>query len=164
MFRLAGAVMIVAASSALGFLQALRLKGRADALARLAGAMTLLETEISYGKGDIKSIIGTIGALQKTELFCRAAENMKTAGTKEAFLRALETDGGYLLGTDKEIIAGFAENLGMTDSKTQVKRIRHAKGLLEANQSEAAAEYARSGKLFKSTGVLAGLGAVILLF
>ncbi len=164
MLKIAGAVMIVASSSALGFSQAVRLKRRAEELGRLVSAMAHLENEISYGKGDIKSIVSSIGSLQKLSLFIRAAENMKTAGTKDAFLMALETDSEYLLGTDKKIIAGLAQNLGMTDTQTQVKSIRHTKGLLEVQRSEAEEEYMRSGRLFKSTGVLAGLGAVILLF
>lgn len=164
MLKVAGAIMIVASSSAVGFLEAVRLKRRTEELDRLVSAMAHLENEISYGKGDIKSIVSGIGSLLDISLFIKAGENMKTASTKEAFLAALETDGGYLLGTDKKVIAGFAENLGMTDTKAQVKSIRHTKGLLEVQRSEAAKEYMRSGKLFKSTGVLAGLGAVILLF
>ena len=66
-------------------------------------------------------------------------------------------------GADKEVLCVLAENLGMTDSVSQIKELRHAKMLLENAAKAAGSEYEKSGKLYRSAGALAGLAAVILL-
>lgn len=164
MLKLTGAVMIVGGGAVWGFLQADKLKKRSEELSKIISALRLLENDISYGKRDIKNALNSIGKIQGVKIFSDAAENMNTNGIKKAFLTALEKEGECLLGTDKEAMKILAENLGMTDSASQISSIRHAIGILEGAQDSAAAEYARSGRLYRNIGVLAGLAAVILLY
>ncbi|MBO5059757.1 MAG: stage III sporulation protein AB [Clostridia bacterium] len=164
MLKLIGAVMIIVSGAAWGFLQSERLKKRTEELEKLISALGLLENDIAYGKRDIKTALYSIGRLQDVKLFCSAAENMDSVGIKNAFLSALDTHGEYLSGTDKEAAAVLADNLGMTDSSTQIKCIRHTVGILKTAHENAVCEYEKSGKLYRGIGVLAGLAAVILLF
>lgn len=163
MLKLTGAVMIVAAAVIWGIMQADRLKKRQQELCRLTSALSLLENEISYGKRDIKNILITVGEIQGAEIFKAAGEYVEECGIKNGFLKAVENKGEFLSGADKEVLCVLAENLGMTDSVSQIKELRHAKMLLENAAKAAGSEYEKSGKLYRSAGALAGLAAVILL-
>lgn len=162
MFKFAGAVLIVCASAVWGFAASERLKKRRCELTRTISALCILENEIMYGKRDIKSVLRTAGELQGLEMFKKGAERTEKVGIRNGLASAV-TENNALLGTDKEILYMLAERLGMTDTEEQVKNIRHAAGLLEAAEKDAEREYGKSGKLYRTGGILAGCAAVILL-
>lgn len=164
MLKLMGAAMIIAAGTAWGFGEAYKLKKRSEELEKIVSALELLENDIAYGKRDIKSALYGIGEICGVEIFKKTAESIEKSGIKEALLQALHENGEYLLGTDKEALEILSENLGMTDIATQIKSLRHAGGVLKQAKCSADGEYAKSGKLKRSIGVLGGIFAVILLF
>lgn len=164
MLKLIGAAMIIAAGTAWGFGEADKLKKRSEELEKIVSALELLENDIAYGKRDIKSALCCIGEIQGVTIFRIAAENIEKSGIKGALLQALHEGENYLLGTDKEVLEILSENLGMTDSSTQIKSLRHARGMLMQAKGFADEEYAKSGKLKRNIGVLGGIFAVILLF
>ncbi len=162
MLKLTGAVIILIATTIWGFLESDKLKKRYAGIKKIISGLVLLENEVSYGKRDIKTALMSIGEIQDIELFKNAAIYTESSGIKKGFCRALEKE-KCILGTDKETLRILAENLGMTDSNAQINSIRHTKCLLESAEESAACEYEKSGKLYKSAGLLGGFAAVILL-
>lgn len=164
MLRLVGALMIVLAGSAIGFLKSDCLRKRAVDLGKIISGLSLLETDISYGKKTLKSALFSIGEHQKIEFFKRIAEGIDNGGIKKALEEALSQEGEYLLERDKAPILALGENLGMTDSKSQVTSIKMAVSSLYEEKADAEETYARLGRLYRSAGVLGGiLGAIILI-
>ncbi len=163
MFKLTGAVMIAAACALWGILRSENLKRRALCLEKIVYAMKLLENDIMYEKRDIKISLKSAGRTQGVALFENAAEKMENEGAEKAFDEAVEVCGEYLLGTDKEILKEFAENLGMSGKEEQLKRIRGTSERLENAKVNAETEYEKSGKLYRGMGALIGAAAVILL-
>ena len=162
MLKLIGAVIILVSGSVWGFLMSDKLKRKAQELGKIISGLMLLENEIYYGKRDIKTVLSSIGDSQKIEMFKDVSENIEKNGIKLSFSDAIKKN-SLLLGTEKEALTVLSENLGMTDSDTQIKSIRHAKKLLETAKDVADEEYEKSGKLFKSAGVLGSIAVVILL-
>lgn len=163
MFRVIGAMMIIFAGSMIGILKSDSLKKRAECIDRIISGLNLLETDIGYGKCDLTSTLASIGENHKIELFSKMAQSVSRDGIKVATDKALSCE-EFLLERDKAPIRALSENLGMTDSITQVSAIKRAvSGLLEGKKN-AQDEYARLGRLYRSCGVLGGiLGAIILI-
>ena len=163
MLRIIGAGMIIFAGSMIGFLKSDALKKRIDCLGKLISGFNLLETDISYGKTDLSKALFAIGENHKIEMFSAIAKNLQKDGIKVATVGAL-ADEKYLLERDKAPIRALADNLGMTDSKTQAGAIKVAVKGLSEGEKQAREEYAKLGRLYRSCGVLGGiLGAIILI-
>lgn len=162
MLKLIGSLLVIGASTAVGFALAGKLYKRSHTLEGIIFALRLLETEISYGKRDIKTIMHEIGKSQGIELFTMAANMINDKGIRGAIEDALDSC-DTILGTDKMPIRVLAENLGMTDTQSQISAIRSARKSLTEAQREAAAEYAKSARLYRNAGALGGIFAVILL-
>ena len=163
MLKLIGAAIIISGCGFFGFYKAQCLKKRAEEIGKIISGLVLLENEINYGKGDIKTVLASVGRMNGIEMFKYAAENTIEFGIKDSFKRAVEECEAQFLGTEKEALILLAENLGMTDTEAQIKSIRHTKALLESAEETAKGEYARSGRLYRCAGVLTGFAVVILL-
>ena len=164
MLKLIGAGLIIISASLWGILKADKLKKRVILISGIISGFVFLENEIAYGKRDIKNTLLTIADAEKIDLFKNAAEYIDKLGIREGFIKAVEETGELFLGTEKQALDALAEHLGMTDTKTQISSIRHTRLLLEAAKENAAKEYDKSGKMYKSAGVLVGLAVVIFLF
>ena len=163
MFRIIGALMIIFAGSMIGFIKSDALKKREECIGRIISGLNLLETDIGYGKTDLFSTLLSIGENHKIDMFKAIAKNLSKDGIKVATDKALAEE-GFLLEKDKAPIRALAENLGMTDSKTQVGAIKRAVSELMEGRRNAQEEYAKLGRLYRSCGVLGGiLGAIILI-
>ena len=164
MFKLVGAVMVIAAGGMIGMKKASVLNIRAENLQRLISALTLLENEIAYGKNDMRYALSTIGTVQEFKLFSDAAKYMENMGTTEAFMHAAEDKSLCFKENDMEILHALTENLGMSGSLEQLKTLSHTKTLLKNEYESARSEYEKNGRLYRSTGLLSGIFVAILLF
>lgn len=163
MLRLIGSFMIIVAGSAIGFLKADSLKKRVEELEKIITGLNLLETDIGYGRKDLKEILIAIGESQGIGLFLEIAKCMDEIGIKKAVCSALLEEES-LKPTDIAPILELGENFGMTDVTSQIKAIKRTVSVLSERKSEAEEEYKRLGKLYREGGVLGGiLGAVILI-
>ncbi len=163
MFRIIGAGLIIVAGSMIGFLKSDSLKKRAECLDGIISGLNLLETDIGYGRNDLFCALFSIGENHGIGMFKTIANNLSKDGIKVATDKALLEE-EFLLERDKAPIRALAENLGMTDSVTQVGAIKRAVSGLSESKKNAQEEYAKLGRLYRSCGVLGGiLGAIILI-
>ena len=156
MLKYLGASLIILSSSMYGIKKSEQLRKRCENLALIKNALLLLQSEISYKSGDIKSVLASVGKNQNLPLFIIAAQNIESS-LSEAFSHALGICDMSLVGTDKEIILELAKNLGSLDSSSQIKMISRTASELSARQESANADYAKYGKLYRSAGLLTGL-------
>ena len=163
MHRLVGAVLIILAGSMLGFLKSDSLKKRVDGIGKIITGLGLLQTDISYGRKNLKSALQSIGEHQEIDLFKRIAKEIDKNGIREAVSIALSEDGQYLLEKDKVPVLALAENLGMTDCGNQEIAIKRAMASLDEAKADAEAQYERLGRLYLSSGVLGGILVAIIL-
>lgn len=163
MLKLTGAVMIIAAGAFWGYSRSAALKNRADSLAAIISALNLLENEIGYAKSSIKGALLSSGRACGAEIFTYAAEKVDEMGVGAAFSAAVEEKGGCLSEEDRAQLKLLCENLGISGVSAQLKSIGHVKELMCAARLNAEKEYEKSGRLYRSVGVLAACAAVILL-
>ena len=163
MLKIAGAIMIMTSGVAIGFREASKLRRRRDKLEKIIFALKLLENKIVYEKRDIKTALLQIGENQNINFLIRGAERIEQEGIDRALFTATEKYESDILGTDKNILKSLWENLGMSDSESQSKTIRHILRLLEEARADADGIYKKNGKLVKSMGFLGGAFVVILL-
>ena len=164
--KIIGAVIIEAACGFSGFYASERLKKRHKYLGNIISALSLLETEINFGANKLKKAFAAIDEMTDTcGLFSAAAGTLERDGIRRAWSDAVNekrrdmclTDG------DAEILELFGGRLGMTDTENQLKNIGHTKELLKVLEEKAAEDYSRSGKLYRSGGVLVGLFLILML-
>lgn len=164
--RLAGAAAVFASCAVMGFSLSDRLKKRVGYLGNIIEALSLLETEIAFGRSRVKEAFLRVDAACDTRrLFKAAAEKMEKDGIKKAWRGAVEEkrDELRLTDADAEAVMSLGERLGMTDTENQIKNIRYVKGRLEPLLKEAEGEYGQAGRLYRGGGILAGLFLILIL-
>ena len=163
MLRLIGGCMIIIAGTMFGVIKSDALKFRARSLEKIISGLSLLETDISYGKRNLRDSLFAIGKNHGIDFFSKTASVLPVNGIKTALDVAL-TEENSLLEKDKAQLRFLGENLGMTDAGSQSAAIKRTILNLEEEKKEATSEYERLGKLYRSAGFLAGmLGAIILI-
>ncbi|ABO67685.1 MULTISPECIES: stage III sporulation protein SpoIIIAB [Geobacillus] len=165
-----GALLIIAASTWLGFAAAHALYERPRQLRQLKAALRALEAEVMYGHTPLAEASAHIARQTATpvcELFFRFAETLRNEETSvvEAWEKSLQASWGKtaLKQGELEVMKQFGATLGQYDRLTQQKQIALALAHLEREEEEAIDNQARYAKMAKSLGVLAGLLLVILL-
>lgn len=169
--KLTGALLIMFASTMLGFLQAAQYAKRPRQIRVLIQALQSLETEISYGLTPLPNALEKIGRNLEaplSELFTGAAlqlcsrSGMSTREIWEGRIQALWP--ATSLGADERAaMLRLGEHLGLSDREDQIKHIRLAMEQLKAEETKARNDQLRYEKMWRSLGVLGGLLVVILL-
>ena len=164
MIKLLGTLLIVSASSALGFLKSQRLRKRSDNLSRLISSLVLLETEISYGQKSIKDALYSIGTSENMPFFTLISDKIGDLSVSDAFSDSIKCCDMCFSGTDNTTILEFASTLGSLDTLSQIKSIAHTKELLRISQKEAYEYYKKYGRLYRNMGLLLGILFSLILF
>lgn len=165
--KIIGAVIILTVCAYAGFYFADRLKKRCVYLRNINTALSLLETEISFGGSRLKKALKSVDRTADTRgLFEETAEGLEELGIKKAWHNTVLKKRAELCLTDSdaEALAALGARLGMTDTENQIKNIRYVKEMLNAQQKEAEGEYERLGRLYRGGGALAGLFLILILF
>lgn len=170
MMKIIGGMIIIAATTAIGFLIARQYSDRPKQLRQLRSALQSLEAEIMYGLTPVKDAAIHLSeqlpeplASFFSRLVVRLNEGAPTLQlawneTIEVFWQ--ET---ALKNSEKEIMHQFGATLGKHDSENQKKQIQMALVHLEREELEAREAQAKYEKMMKSLGFLAGILIVLLL-
>lgn len=164
--KLVGATVIFIVCAYAGFSLSDRLKKRCVYLRNVCTALNLLETEIAFGGSRLKQAFIRLDSAADTRgLFKTAAEKTEELGIKRAWQESVEEKQEELRLTEKdtEVLKSLGGRLGMTDTENQIKNISYAKKQLEAQISQAEGEYERTGRLYRSGGILVGLFLILIL-
>lgn len=169
--KLAGAVFILFAATALGFVQSAQYAKRPKQIRDLMQALQSLETEITYGFTPLPQALENIGGsldAPVTTIFKASAAKLRARdgwSTKEIWDWSVHTHWpDTALGRNEKIaFLQLGEHLGQSDREDQIKHIRLAMDQLRAEENRARSEQVRYEKMWKSLGFLGGLLIVILL-
>jgi stage III sporulation protein AB len=170
--KLMGAVCILFASTAAGFLRAKRYADRPRQIRQLRSSLSLLQTEITYGSRRLDHVCKQIAQREPGpigRLFERAGTYMGKldgASTFECWREAvLEIwPDTVLKEPEKQVLIDFGKTLGISDRDDQLQNLRRVQVALETEESQAREEQERYEKMCRSLGVLAGALIVILIY
>ncbi|WP_028544138.1 stage III sporulation protein SpoIIIAB [Paenibacillus taiwanensis] len=174
MYKLIGTAIVIAAASAIGWVQSASYAARPRQLRQLIVALQRLETSIVYGHtplDDAFEELGTQLSMPLNSLFAVAASNMKqrealVLTSKEAWHQALKrvTPETALKHAEIRVLHDLGMSLGISDREDQRNHIRHAIKRLEQEEINAREDYMRYGTLSRSLGLLSGVLVVILIY
>ena len=167
MLRLAGALMVAGGMSTLGFLAAGGLGRRVRTLRALAGALELMERELSFRLPPMPELLESLAKRAPPpadRLFARCRAGLADLGERslgELWREALAEF--PLKGDEPLLLEGLGEVLGRYDGEGQRSALREARSALEGMLEEAQAERVRLGRVYQVTGTAAGAALAILL-
>jgi stage III sporulation protein AB len=171
MLKLLGAVFILFAATMFGFAQASQYARRPRQIRQLIQALQRLETEMVYGYTPLSEALGRIAGQMPdplAALFRDAASRMERAGSsaRQSWQDAVRAHwpSTAMRGNEQQILCQLGFTLGITDREDQVKHLRMAASLLQAEETTAWDEQKRYEKMWRSLGVLAGAFIVILMY
>lgn len=170
MIRIVGAILILTATTMIGFLVSKKYHDRPKQLRQWRSALQSLEAEIVYGLTPIEDAARRLSEQLPRPLclfFADLSERLETGdGSLETIWQ--ETVQRFWPNTaldtvEKEVLLQFGATLGKQDAGNQKKHIRLALSHLEREETEARDAQARYEKMAKSLGFLAGVLIVLLL-
>ena len=155
---------VIVICSYLGIIKAKTFENRVSELSKFQNALVMFKTKIEYKNEPIKNIFGEI-----TKVIYKDEENI--------FLYTIKNQRNIYVswneGADKikkdftkediEIIKMMGKLLGKTDIEGQVNEIELTKSLIEKQIEKAELEKIKNSKLYKTMGVICGIGICIIL-
>lgn len=172
MVKLVGALCILFAGTAIGFLRAARYAARPRQLRELIHALRRLETEITYGYTPLPEAFKRLSS-QCNEpvslLFKESARLLaeeEGATTSRVWTQAAEFawSSSALNTQDMEITVQIGFTLGITDRDNQLKHIALAIGQLQQQESSAREDQLKYERMSRSLGFLCAAFIVIFMY
>ncbi|WP_416827182.1 stage III sporulation protein SpoIIIAB [Ectobacillus polymachus] len=169
MIKIIGAILIVAATTWIGFQMAKQVRERPRQIRLIKTALQSLEAEIMYGHTPLHEASLRLSKQMPpplSRLFESFHSRLQADKTvRVAWNESLENVWARmaLKQVEYEILQQFGETLGQHDRESQQKHIRLCISHLEREEIEAKDVQLRYEKMMKSLGVLTGLLIVILL-
>jgi stage III sporulation protein AB len=170
MLKLAGVILVLLSGTLIGFRQAARYADRTAQLRQLIHALQRLETEIGFGHTPLpealeRAAAGAAGPV--AALFHRTAARLREGGAAVRDALRAAVDEGWSLTAMREpersAVIRLGDALGISDREDQIRHLRLAAALLQAEEAGARDEQARYGKMWRSLGFMAALLVVILM-
>lgn len=169
--KLIGGMLVLLATSWLGFTLAGRVRERPKQIRQLRSYLSLLQTEIHYGTRPLAEACANIaehGDNAVSALFRAGSEQLMRrdgSSTYECFKRAIEQEWKQtaLQQREQDVLLQLCQVLGSSDRHDQVHHLTMACEQLELEEKRARDEQDRSEKMYKTMGVLTGALLVILM-
>lgn len=172
MLKAFGALCLVAATGSFGMVVAQGYARRPRELGEVQAALTMLETEVSYGATPLPEAFANVGGQCEgalAALFGRAAGALNARGgmtAGEAWESSLRHYGACipLRPEDLAVLHGLGAVLGVSDREDQARHLRLAVERLKILAGRAEDEARRNVRLWRSLGFLAGAAMVLAIY
>lgn len=140
---------------------------RVNNLKEMRGSLNMLQTKIKYTYMPLPDIFEEISSscsLAVANIFDKAREKMQKMTAGQAWEEAVEEakNTGFKQ-EDNHTIKALGKLLGKTDVEGQISEIELVQAFLETQIQKAEEECQKNQKLYKTLGVVGGLGIVIIL-
>ena len=155
---------ILTISSYIGFLKSKTYENRVIELNKFQNALVMFKSKIEFTYEPLKNIFEDISKViygDCDNIFFYVLQN--EGNIYESWTQAVNKSHYNLLQEDKEIIKMMGKLLGKTDIKGQVNEIALTQNLIEKQIEKAELEKNKNVKLYKTMGVIMGLGICIIL-
>ena len=170
MLKLAGALILMAGASSIGFGAAAQLRARVTSLRALIGGLELMERELSFRltpMPDLLAVVAKRAQAPACYFFARCRDSLDRLGEKslgELWREALDAEPDLLLsGEETLVLAGRGEVLGRYDGDGQREALESALAELARCLKRAEEDRNRLGRMYGVLGMGAGALTVILL-
>lgn len=171
MLKVIGALLILFAGTAIGFVQAARFAQRPKQIRALLHLLQRLETEIGYGHTPLPEALeraaAQVGKPLADMLVSVVAKLAETEGVsmQQCWEQAVaEHWPATALGANEQgVLMRLGSSLGTSDREDQIRHLRLAMSQLQAEEGTAREDQAKYEKMCRSLGVLAGALVVILM-
>lgn len=159
-------ILIFTGSSYVGILFSQKYINRVNELKNFKNALTIFKTKIKYTYAPLpeifmdisKSIGGVVG-----DVFRNICKNMEIENATDSFNDAIDFANLNITVEDKETIKNLSKLLGKTDIEGQLSQIELTQSFLNIQIEKAEKEKAKNEKLYRTLGIVTGLGIVIIL-
>lgn len=171
LLKLASSILIFLSSSTIGYLYGKTYSSRLENLIYLEQCIKILETEIVYGATPLPVALSNVfrkGKSKVSYIFEEIKDDLllnKREGVYHSFLSVEDKlyDNLHLIKEDVEIFLALGRVLGTSDRSDQQKNFTLILNQIAGQILEAKIEKNKNEKLYKSLGVIGGVGIIILL-
>ncbi len=159
-------ILILAISTILGLSMANKFKCRVKDLKTMRNILNILETKIKYAYEPLPQIFDDIAKEFDDsigEIFLVTKENMKELSAGEAWNLGLTNSNTSMNDEDINVLKNFKKLLGKTNVEGQLSEIELMKRYIDIQIQKAEEEDKKNEKLYKNLGIIVGLAIVIIL-
>lgn len=153
-----GAAAVISSAAMAGFVMSGELRERIDILREIQQSAVYIKSEIEYRSPVFEECFRRRG-----RLFSKASEYIGEGLSPSAALKKSADETARLTAEDKEIIYSYADGLDAEEVNGQTANVSLLISHLGEDIREAEAQMRAKGRLYRSGGVLAGIGFVIIL-
>ncbi|WP_322173343.1 stage III sporulation protein AB [Acutalibacter caecimuris] len=156
--KLVGAIFLILSGVIWGIEQAGSLKRRVERLTDLFCLVRQMLTEITYSSRPLSEMIAA-----GDSLFCRKAIERESFADDPASALAWAGDQILTCQKDKDLLSGFTQNLGTSDTQGQQEHLQLYLALIGDRLQEARDAYGQKRRLYLALGLFAGLTVCIVI-
>lgn len=166
MFLIKGTILIgiIIISSYIGILKSKTYENRVIELNQFQNALVMFKSKIEFTYEPLKNIFEDISKViysKEDNIFKKTIQ--KEESIYDAWSNAIDESKTFMTSEDKEIIRMMGKLLGKTDIKGQVNEILLTESLIKKQIEKAEYEKNKNVKLYKTMGVVLGIGICIIL-
>ena len=157
--------LILIICTKIGILKAKTYDNRVITLKKLKNALEMLKSKIEFTYEPIKDIFGEISKIiysGQDNIFSSTVNMIDKKGINESWNLAVKNEKNFN-DEDKSTIKMFGKLLGKTDKSGQINEINVTSKLVDGLIEKAENEKAKNYKLFRTLGVVVGIGTCIIL-
>lgn len=159
-------ILIFSLSTYIGILISKQYSNRVNELNDFKIALNILKTKIRYTNEPLYNIFKEISNSIKGNignLFKNICKNMKNDLVSLAWENAIENESLSIKKDDRQAIKTMGKLLGKTDLDGQIAEIELTESFIETQIVDAQNEKSKNEKLYKTLGMVTGLGIIIIL-
>jgi len=152
--------------SAIGILKSKKYIERVNELKEFKSGLNMFKTKVKFTYEPIPEIFKEISINMNSKIgkvFKVASNNMKVVTAGEAWNMAIDTDSLNINSEDRDVLKNLSKLLGKTDVEGQVNQIELTSVFIDEQILKAEKERIKNEKMYRSLGMIVGIGIVIIL-
>ena len=160
-------ILIIFNTTAIGIAVGKKYSNRLNNLQEFKNAINMLETKIKYTYEPLSSIFKDISRIiggKTGEIFSTASYYMENIDATTSWNKSIDESTIDILKEDKKVLKTLGKLLGKTNVEGQINQIELNLSLIEIQIKKAEKEKEKNERLWKTVGIVSGLGIVIILF
>ena len=157
-------ILIIYICTYIGIYKAKTYEQREKELKKIKNSLAFFKSKIEFTYEPIEEVFNGISKsiyIHKDNIFKNTINKLNETDLNTSWNTAVE-EAIYFNKEDKEVLKMFGKLLGKTDKKGQIGEIEITMEFIEKQIDTAELEKNKNSKLYKSLGILCGLGIVII--